>query len=71
MVVISWGTSWWAPEDPSQHRTAQQRQWGRREGVGARRLQMTFGVLLRSPHSTLGLVLVDGGGIYTRGLVLI
>jgi len=28
-------------------------------------------VLLRAPHSTLGLVLVDGGGIYTRGLVLI
>ena len=29
-------------------------------------------VLLSSPHSTLGLVLVDdGGGIYTRGLVLI
>jgi len=28
-------------------------------------------VLLCSPHSTLGLVLVDGGGIYTRGLILI
>ena len=28
-------------------------------------------VLLNSPHSTLGLVLVDGGGIYTRGLILI
>ena len=29
-------------------------------------------VLLSSPDSTLGLVLVDdGGGIYTRGLVLI
>jgi len=71
MVVISWGTSWWAPEDPSQHRTAQQRQWGAETGRSQEIADDIVCVLLCSPHSTLGLVLVDGGGIYTRGLVLI
>jgi len=65
------GTSWRAPGDPSQHRTAQQRQWAQRPGEpGDCRWHCLCSPLFSSLHSW-GLVLVDGGGIYTRGLILI
>lgn len=58
--------------DPSQHRTAQQRQ-GEEDGSEPWRCTIADGivcVLLSSPNSTLGLVLVDGGGIIIRVVLL-
>lgn len=58
--------------DPSQHRTAQQRQ-GEENGSEPWRCAIADGivcVLLSSPNSTLGLVLVDGGGIIIRVVLL-
>jgi len=54
--------------DPSQHRTAQQRQWEENGSEPSWRCDCKwhFCVLLSSPDSTLGLVLVDGGGIIIR-----